>query len=332
MYRKFILPTILIALLLSACQTKSTEDKNQQLPTTSIEESSLVGSAMIRIVVLPLIDTLPMYVAEQEGIFAKYGLNVEFIPVASAPERDQILQAGQADATVNEILSDMFFNKNGIQMQVVRYAHMASLKAAHFYILASAKSGILAVDDLQNVEIGISEGTIIEYVTDRLLQTQGFSSEEIKTLAVPKMPDRMALLASGELKAGVLPDPLAALSVQQGAVIILDDSQYPSFGASVISFSKKFIDQNPTTVKSFLAAIEEATVMLNSNPEKYANLLSEKQLVPNPLLSTYVVPEFPLAGITSENEWNDVLAWATEKGLLTVNIPYSDSVNATFLP
>jgi len=333
MNRNFIFAMILIGLLLAACQPFATPDENQQIMTTASNQGpSDVESAMIRIVVLPLIDTLPMYVAEQEGMFAKYGVSVEFIPVASAPERDQILQAGQADATVNEILSDMFFNKNGTQMQVVRYAHMASPDAAHFFILASAKSGILTVEGLKGVEIGISEGTIIEYVTDRLLQTQGFSSDEIRTLAVPKMPDRMALLASGDLKAGVLPDPLAALSVQQGAVIILDDAQYPSFGASVISFSKKFIDQNPTTIRSFLAAIEEATAMVNLNPEKYANLLSEKQLVPNPLLGTYVVPVFPISGITSESEWNDALAWATEKGLLTVNIPYSESVNATFLP
>jgi len=319
---------IFLGLLLTACQPVAPTDATQQTKT----EATNVQSVAIRIVVLPLIDTLPMYVAEQEGLFAKHDISIEFIPVASAPERDQILQAGQADATVNEILSDMFFNKSGIQMQVVRYAHMASPNAGHFFILASAKSGILTVEGLKGVEIGISEGTIIEYVTDRLLQAQGFSSDEIKTLAVPKMPDRMALLSSGELMAGMLPDPLAALSVQQGAVIILDDTQHPSFGASVISFSKKFIDQNPTSVKGFLAAIEEATTMVNLDPEKYANLLSEKQLVPDPLLGTYVVPPFPTAGITSETEWIDALAWATEKGLLTVDIPYNYSVNATFLP
>ena len=39
----------------------------------------------LKIAVLPIIDTLPMYVAQQEGLFAKHGVNVEFVPVASAP-------------------------------------------------------------------------------------------------------------------------------------------------------------------------------------------------------------------------------------------------------
>ncbi len=333
MPRNLLLSLVLIGLLLSACQPGTAKEGTDPIITSSpSRRSSNIDSVTIRIVVLPLIDTLPIYVAEQEGLFSKFSLNVEFIPVASAPERDQILQAGQADATVNEILSNMFINKNGIQLQVVRYAHMASPTAAHFFILASAKSKIFSVEGLKGIEIGISQGTIIEYVTDRLLQAQGFSSDEIRTIAVPKMPDRMALLASGELNAGVLPDPLAALSVQQGAVIILDDSQYPTYGASVISFSKIFIDQNPSAVNGFLAAIEEATIIVNLYPEKYANLLSEKQLVPQPLIGTYRVPVFPTAGITSEAEWNDALAWAMEKGLLRENLPYSDSVNPAFLP
>src|SRR5688500_9009401 len=76
----------------------------------------------LKIAVLPIIDTLPMYVAQQEGLFARYNVSVEFIPVASAPERDQLLAAGGADGTVNETLAVMLFNRENVQMQVVRYA------------------------------------------------------------------------------------------------------------------------------------------------------------------------------------------------------------------
>lgn len=314
------------------CQQVATPNVQSETKTTNPGEPTEINPVAIRIVVLPLIDTLPMFVAEKEGLYLKHGVKVEFIPVSSAPERDQVLQAGQADVTVNEILSDMFLNKEIIQMEVVRYAHMASANTAHFYILASAQSGITNVDGLKGVEIGISTGTIIEYVTDRLLEKKGFTAEDIRTISVPKMPERMSLLASGGLKAGVLPDPLAALSVQQGAKIVLDDSQFPSYGASVISVTKTFIDSHPTAIKGFLAAIEEAIKMVNANPANYSSLLTDKQLVPAPLLGTYKIPVFPLAGITSEAEWNDALVWAKEKGLLTTDISYRESVNPNFLP
>jgi len=286
----------------------------------------------LKIAVLPIVDALPMYVAQQEGLFAKHGVTVEFVTVASAPERDQILAAGQADGTINETLAVMAFNKETVQMQVVRYALRPTDGHGHFFIIASGQSGITDVNGLKGVDIGVSQGTVIEYVTDRILQAEGFTADEIKTIAVPKIPDRMALLASGELKAGVMPDPLASLVVGQGGTIVADDSKYPEYGFSVISFRKQVIDENEKAIEGFLAAIEEATTMVNADPAKYKNVLSEQNLVPAPLLDTYQAPIYPTSGVPTEAEWQDGLNWLKEKGMLDVDVSYADSVNASFLP
>ena len=180
--KRLLITFTLLGILLSACGSAAT-------PAPAAEPVTL------KLAVIPVIDTLPMFVAQAEGLYAKYGINVELIPVASAPERDQLLQAGQADGTLNETLSVMFFNRENVQMQAVRYGHMASAGSGHFFILASGKSGISDVNGLKGIEIGISQGTIIEYVTDRLLEANGLTSAHIKYLAVPKIPDRMLLLA-----------------------------------------------------------------------------------------------------------------------------------------
>jgi NitT/TauT family transport system substrate-binding protein len=328
MNQKIVIILLSFVMLLSACvpqpQTASSTD--------GIATDNQSVARTLKIAVLPIIDTLPMYVAQQEGLFAKYGVDVEFIPVASAPERDQIIAAGAADGTINETLAVMLFNKENVQMQVVRYALRPTEGNGHFFILTSAKSGISSVDGLKGVEIGVSQGTVIEYVTERLLQADSFTADEIKTIAVPKIPDRMALLASGELKAGVMPDPLASLVVSQGGVIVADDSSHPEYGFSVISFRQEVIDTNPEAIKVFLAAIEEATVLLNAEPAKYKDVLSEQKLVPPPLLEAYQAPVFPTAGVPTEDEWNDALNWLKEKGILTTDVSYADSVNASFLP
>ena len=321
MQKTILIMLLSFAMILSACA-----------PTVPKTEAPTSELSTLRIAVLPIIDTLPMYVAQKEGLFTKHGVNVEFIPVASAPERDQLIAAGQADGMVNETISAMLFNKEQVQVQVVRYALRPTLESGHFFILASAQSGITEVAGLKGVEIAVSQGTVIEYVAERLLQAEGFSADEIKTIAVPKIPDRMALLASGEVKAAVLPDPLGALAVQQGAVIVLDDSQHPEYGSSVISFRKEVVDTNPDAVRAFLAAIEDAISALNNDPAKFTNVLSENKLVPPPLLESYKIPLFPMAGIPSQEEWNDALSWAKQKGMLTADVSYADSVNASLLP
>src|SRR5688572_26336494 len=155
MKRKISILLFSLVILLPACVPQTASPDNEVVANIPPETKTL------KIAVLPIIDTLPMFVAQQEGLFEKYGVGVEFIPVASAPERDQLLAAGGADGTVNETLAVMLFNREEIQLQVVRYALRPTRGNGHFFILASAQSGITSIEGLRGVEIGVSEGTII---------------------------------------------------------------------------------------------------------------------------------------------------------------------------
>lgn len=322
----FILISLLIAsgLVLGAC--------TQAAPTQPEATPAPAEPTSIKIATLPILDNLPMYVAQQEGLFEANNVKVEFIPVGSAAERDQVIVAGQADGMINETISTLLYNKDQPQVQIVRFARTATTEASQYSILSSAQSGIATPDQLKGVEIGVSEGTIIQYITHRLLQAEGLALEDIKTVAVPKIADRMALLGSGELKAATLPDPLSSLAIQQGANIVVDDSSHPEYGYSTYAFVIPFIEQNPEAVRGFLKAIEEASALINEDPTRWENLLTEQQLVPTPLIGSYKVPPFPSASVPSESQWQDALDWAKDNGLVGGDVSYSDSVNASFLP
>jgi NitT/TauT family transport system substrate-binding protein len=290
------------------------------------------GPTALRIAVLPILDGLPLYVAEQEGLFTQENLKVEIIPVGSGPERDQLIAAGQADAMINEMVSVLFFNKDEIKVQVVRYARAASSGAALFSILAGKESGISTPLDLKGQALGISDGTVIAYLTERMLAAEGLAASELQTVSVPKLDARLALLNSGELKAAVLPEPLASLAVQQGARVVLDDTQYPDYSFSTYTLRKAYIDENPEAVKAFNRAVEEAVKRINGDPGKYAQVLVERKLLPQPLVGKFQVPAFVTAGVPSETQFADALAWAKEKGYVTGDIAYKDCVNSDFLP
>ena len=311
--RSVIIP-LLLALLLAACGGAKPE------PVT------------LRIGVLPILDALPMYVAQVEGHFAEQGVEVEFVPVASAAERDQLMQAGQIDGMINDLVSTMFYNKDKTQIIVVSFARTATPDFPQYMILASKDSGIETVDDLRGVPIGISEGSVIAYTTDRLLEAEGLTQDDIVTIAVPKIPDRLALLQSGELKAANLPDPLSSLAIQGGAKVIIDDTSHPEIGNSLISFRKSVVEEHPEAIRAFMAAVEKAASEINADKTRWSELLTEKQLVPAPVLGTYAIPSFPTGSVPSEAQFADALAWTQEKGLLTGQVSYSESVDPSFLP
>lgn len=313
-WSKFFLFFFVLSLLLSACTTKTTEKKT------------------IKFAVLPILDSLPMYVAQQEGLFEKHHLNVELVPVSSGPERDQLIAAKQIDGMINEVLTTILNNRTDKNVVIVRFARAATADTPLFSIVASAKSGITTVDQLKGVKIGISEGTVIEYLTDRMLQAEGFSQDEILTLAVPKIPDRVTLISNGELEAGTMPEPVASLLALQGATVVLADNQTPEYSYSTIAFRNATLESNPEAVKAFLAAIEEAVVMINTDPAKWEATLVENNILPAPLQGKFQVPTFVTASVPSPQQYADVLAWAQEKDLISVAVPYERCISADFLP
>lgn len=314
MQKRILFLTVIVILLLSSCT---------RAPATS---------KILKVAVLPVLDSLPLYVALENGYFEDAGIEVELIPVGSAPERDQLMQSGQIDGMLNEVVTTLYYNREGAKIKIVRFARVATADYPVFRILAAKDSGITSTEDLRGVPIGVSEGTIIEYMADRVLANAGLSVEEIKKIAVPKIADRTALLESGELKAAVMPDPLASLLMQKGAVMVIDDTTLPEVSNSVYSFNMDIINNSPDSVKAFLAAVEKAVLEINNNKDSYTNLMVELNLVPAAIIGTYSIPDFPLASVPSEAQFADALAWASAKNLVTPGLLYSDNVDASFLP
>jgi NitT/TauT family transport system substrate-binding protein len=315
----FLPVLLLLTLLLSACQPV--------VSTAAPQEA-----VKLRIAVLPIIDALPFYVAEKEGLFAQYNVQVEFIPVGSAAERDQIIAAGQADGMINDLVSVALYNRDVVQVQVVRFARVADANTAMYRVLAAKDSGIQSPAGLAGVPIGMSEATVIDYVTARLLEKEGLAPEQIQSLAVPKLPERMALLGAGELKAATLPEPFGTMAMSAGAVVIVDDSQYPEYGYSVISFRKAVIDQSPQSIAGFLAAVEAAALKINQDGETYRPLLGEYQLAPPDVQASYPMPVFPAASVPGEAQFADVISWAMSRALIENELPYAESVTSDYLP
>lgn len=315
------------ALLISACTSSS-----NPAPSTSPTTPSLSGERLkLRMGLLPILDVIPFHVAQQNGYFKDVGLDVELKPVKSAQERDALMQAGEIDGMLNDLISTGLFNQNGPQIKIVAVARRAYPNAAQYRILASPKSGITSPAQLKGVEIGISKNTVIQYVTDRLLAQAGLKPDEIKTVEYTVITARYEALMSDQIKAATIPDPLADGAIAGGARVILDDTKYTQFSQSELSFSVRTLQSQPDAVRKFLVAWNRAVDELNQNPDKYKNVLIQQKVVPESVQGTYKMPPFPKAEVTTEAEWNDAVQWMVEKGLIKAPIAYKDAVDGSFI-
>ncbi|MHB1005482.1 MAG: ABC transporter substrate-binding protein [Chloroflexota bacterium] len=285
----------------------------------------------LKIGLLPIVDVLPMYVAEQEGFFKEQNIQVELLNFSSAVERDSAMQAKQIDGQLNDLVATMLLGKGSEKVKVVRQSYQGNAKTPMMYVVAAPQSAIRTPADLKGVEIGVSANTVIEFTTEAMLKQAGLKPEEIKKVEVSKIPVRFEMLIKGQIQAATLPDPFASLAVSQGARIIADDGATGA-GQSVMTFRQEALDAKPSTVKAFLTAYEKAVQAINASPEKYRALLVDKAKIPEQIKSSFRIPPYPTSRVPKEAEVTAVSDWMVAKGLLPGAVVPNQIVSTDFLP
>jgi len=199
-------------------------------------------------------------------------------------------------------------------------------------LLGSPDSDFKSPKDLAGVEIAISENTIIEYVTDKLLANEGLTKDQIKKISIPKMPIRVQMLSNNQVKAALLPDPLASLAEKQGAKVILDDTRSGiNVSQVVLLFRKESVDSKNEAIRKLIQIYGSAGQELTQNPEQYRSLLIDKARIPEPVKDTYKAPTFSPPQVPTREDVLSVVDWMVEKELLKEPFTYEELVDESLI-
>ncbi|AZR73060.1 hypothetical protein BBF96_06475 [Anoxybacter fermentans] len=147
---------------------------------------------------MPDIGISPIIVAQEEGYFTEQNLNLELILFKSAKDQDVASQIRQLNSAISDLLAVYFLNSNGLKVKAV------SVIESCFLLFAVKNSRITGLEDLENVEMGLSFNTVIEYVVDTIISGKEVN---VRKVSVPQILIRMKLLRIGQLPTAFLPDP-----------------------------------------------------------------------------------------------------------------------------
>ncbi len=292
---------------------------------------SAAAAERLKIGLLLIEDSVPFWVAEQEQFYRSQGVEVELIPFLSALERDAALAAGAIDGAISDPLGAILFDRGSGRLKITALGLGKTPAEGVFAILAAPQSGITRIEQLKGVDIAVSNATIIEYVTDRLLDNQGFKPAEIRKIEVKKMPIRMQMLLSNAVPAATLPEPLASIAAGKGAKVLLTDrSSSHSLSQTVIIFRAASMDEKQDAVRKFFRAYAAAVDSINATPDKYRALFLEKGRIPAFMADSYAIPVYPAPEPFSRDLYRPIIRWAAAKGLVD-EIPYEKMVSQDFM-
>lgn len=286
------------------------------------------SSEPLRVGSLSMMNMLPLYVAQQEGLFEELGLNVEIIPFKSVLDRDTAMHAGELDIIGDDLFSAILLNKDEETIKVVAES---PVDTAMFYVIAAKDSDVYTAADLNGVEVAVSLNTVIDFVAEKMLNDAGLASEDLVKTSIASMPLRLEMLNQGKIQAASFSRPLSDQAELDGHRVICDDSEVSLLTSCVIA-TADCLKERPGDVKKFVAAWNEAAKRITSDPQKYSDLMVTVANISEVLKGKIVVPDYGVLQAPSQEAFQMKRDWMLEKGVIEKNLSYEDVISTEYLP
>jgi len=286
----------------------------------------------VRVGVLRIDDSIPLHIADRDGLFEQCGVDVELVEFGSASDQMKAAEAGEIDLLMTDLVVPCLLKKGGADFKAVTMALGADQSEGRFLIVSAPDSGILEPEDLYGATIAISENTMMDYLVEQYEAYFDLDSSEIGKQHIPSLSLRLDALLSGQVQAAILPDPLAAYSVSKGANVVIDDTQLAlNLSQSVFAVSTRLTEEKPELVEKLVKAIGLAMEAINNAPEQYREYCLEVANVPAEIAGNYQVPSYTPNTVPGWEDVRSVTDWMVSRGLLSEAYSYEQLVDDSFI-
>lgn len=299
-----VLAVILVSLLLASYMWLFSRERSSGVTEKPV--SLTIG-------LLPIIDSIPFIIADVEGLYAKYGLNVTLKFFGSARDRDAAFTTGLVDVAVNDPITTLILADKGVDVKIVSLLLGESPRDGVFYMLASPNSNV-SVGEIRRV--AVSRNTIIEFAAWIMLERLGLDPKRVELVDIPAIPVRFQALIEGSVEVAVLPDPWGSLALAKGARLIASDDMFGEPITMSVVVARSSIAGNTDIIRRLLGALNEALELYKANPEKYRRVVEEKIFIPEELRGKWLPTWEGRITVYPESNFNLVARWLYERGLI----------------
>lgn len=271
-------------------------------------------------------DLLPLWVAEEAGLFDEGGVSADIVVFQSATELIAGVASGEVDMAMTDIMVTASMFASGIDVQMCWVTLGTAANQGRFGIMVGPDSSITSLGDLAGVPIGVGSNTILEYVMDRLMEGAGVPDDQIVVEELQKLPVRYQAMESGEVAAAALPGSLLALGEASGCRTIADDTKSDNLSQSVMIARAEYLAQadNADVVSALSGIWDDAVALINADPEKYRSVLVANANLSDAVADSYPISDYPLCEMPSSEMVDPVLTWMESKGYLTQPLSYDE--------
>lgn len=200
-----------------------------------------------------------LLVAQEKGLFEKYGVDVEPIYYEVVADTHPDLAAGQIDAALIAA-GDIINVDHSADMKVVAISDDGGAGS----IVVNAE--IITIQDLKGKTIGVLVGTQYQLMISEMLQSAGLSIDDVIIVDVnPK--DAALALRTNRVQAVYTWEPFLTQAISEGNQEIYPKETLRLFPNMVV-VNESLAEQRPADIRAFLQAWFEAVEVRLQNPQE----------------------------------------------------------------
>lgn len=213
-----------------------------------------------------------MFMAQQEGLFKKNGLDVELVHIPSSSRGIQTILAG-------EIAFSFMDGANEVQADI-KGANIALVAGATNRQVFSlmARPEIKKIGDLRGKKIGITRiGSSTHTSALFALGTAGLKPSDYQILPLMEVPNILTALMAGQVDAGVVSPPTNSRARKAGLNELMNlAKEGPEYVSVGVGTSRSYINANEDIVRRVVRSYAEGVYLFKTNKEMALKMIQNQ--------------------------------------------------------
>lgn len=276
----------------------------------------------------PNIDHLPIYVAQEKGLFKEKGLEVEIISPSETADGLKLTASGNVDMAVSYEPQTVIAASAGLDVRVVGRLVEHPLTT----LLFLKETGITTPRDLEGKKIGYTVPGLMDVMLKAFMTINGVQNYEAINVGFTIVPS----LVAGKVDAVMGPFKtyetvtMAHENLEAG-YFELEKWGIPDYEELIFVCGAKTLAAKQESIKGFVQAVEAATAFMREHPEEalktYLKAVPEADARTETEAFHLTLPFYASAGVSDVIAWQRFADFSLKHGLIEKPVKAVDLIH-----
>ncbi|MFD1824382.1 MULTISPECIES: ABC transporter substrate-binding protein [Mumia] len=259
------------------------------------DDTSADGDTKIKVGVIPIVDTAPIWLGKEKGFFEEEGIDLEITTTTGGAAAVPGVVSGDFDFAFGNVVSLMVGADQGLPLEFVANGTSSAGKEPDFgAVLVPEDSTIQTPKDLVGKTVSVNNLKNIGDTTVRhAIEQDGGDPENVKFVEVA-FPDAPAALAKKQVDAIWVLEPFMSAALADGARVVtynyLDMS--PQLDIAGYFTTTQYIKENEDLVERFTRAMNKSLDYAGDNEQEVRDIVGTYTKIDEATRGKMVLPVF----------------------------------------